>query len=659
MPGAADAILSYRTQVEGDTGVALSMHRLADSFDDTDKAARRAGDGASVLGQRLAKAQTDVHLLRQEFAETGDIRLLKEISKSEREVRSLSGWVRHFGDDSDHSRSRTQAFSDSLESAAGGMAKLGQSIPAVGGLLVNPYVAAVGAGIAINAAWTVAAAAGGLAITGFGLAAITAGVMVRSGSVAMTDAMNSFGATAHRTFFDASGFVEREFVPALGRLEGKIRSLEPQFADLFIGPATGIGPLTDGIMGLIDGVLPGLQRASNSSSEVLAQLGAELPNLGETIGQFFSDISEGSQGGANALMLLVHATEMLITSFGAAIKAAEKLWTFNEKLGPLTVVEILAAKIADVGTASSGAAVSTVAMTQAVRDEAAEAEIAKGATRSLAEAIGLLNFAAIDAAQSQLASANATDRVSGSMKDAKGWVNGNSDAIRANRGNVLAAIETYGRQYDSMVKSTGSVQQASAAFYGNIDALRKTVPAGSAARGQMDALISTFVIQKGVADRAATGVGAINTQIALLHDKKVKAQAIGDYATVARLNAELDRLRNRTVYITTVRRTSGVSEAVQYGANPTGGQQRAAGGVGRAGSLYQVGEAGREWFVPNTNGQFFSAADVRDMSRGGGGGTVVYATINTGATEDAVVRALKSFSRGNYGVQLRGGVSSV
>lgn len=655
-------------RTEGERDIARFGQALEQTGDDARKASKghqTLAEGTRALSAQMAAAQQRARDLRTEFSRSGDTGLLKDIGKAERDVKRLQGWMRALGGDTNHSAAAVGLFATASATAAEATTKLGAGVLSATGSL-GPYgVVAVG-GTAATLGFAAAAAAGGAAIAGFGLGVIGAGAMVRSGSAGMTDALNDIGKTSHDVFFDASASIEHEMIPALGTLEGEIRALEPRLTDLFAGPSKAIQPLSQGIVGLTENAMPGLQDAADASGQVLKVIAEELPNLGDVVGDFFTSISSGSEGGADALLTMIHVLEILITTIGNTIEGAEKMWGWLDKMpgSGVQVLSGLAAKMADVDTQQQKVSGSGHSAARAIEHEAEIAEIAKGATRSLAEALGLLNFGALDAAQAQIASAQATNRFADALKDSKGQLTGNAAATLATRSAALSALEGYARTADSVTKLTNDVGKGTSSFYSNVAALRATTPAGSAARAQLDALIATFVKQRGVAERSADSVASVNTQIALLRDKQVTARARGDAGEVIRLQNEIDRLRNKTVYVTAVvRRTSGISEVVSYGANPMGGQQRETGGPVRKGMPYIVGEKRPELFVPEQNGTILPRVPATATVGGGGvggGGITNHITIQvTSADPDAVVRALKKYAEANGGVTIKGGVTAV
>lgn len=659
-PGGADAVLNYRTTISGEEGVTVGFHRIADSIDDADDSARRSAKGMDTLSQSLARAQTDAALLRREFAETGDVRILKEIGKADREVKRLSGWMSALGDDTDHTSNKLGLFTRSVEGGVAGLARMGAVIPGVSAGM-GPYVIAVGGATAAITGMAVAAAAGGIAVAGLGAGVLAWGAKIQSGNAEVTDSINELGQTWEDVSNDASRAVGRALVPALGQLQGQVRALEPDLTALFNGPAKAIPSLTQGIIGLTNQAMPGLQHASEASGRVLTDLSRELPNLGATFGQLFDDIADGSEGGTMALLDLVHVIEIGVNSIGKLVKGAE-MW--YEKLGSLpgagAVVRGLIGNLAQADEQTRKAERSAVAHRAALEAEANAAKDAANWMSSLTSALGLLNGQAIASAHAQLASMAATSGFSAAIKESRGSLDDRTAAGRRAHTEALSAIETYGRQADAIYRETGSVEKSTAAFYRSVESLRSQTTAGSAARRQIDSLIAGFVASQPAALSSANSVKAINIQIAALKSKVVEATAHGNYGEVARLNAEIARLRSKTVFVTAVvRRTSGVSEVVNYGANPLGGQQRAAGGEVAKGKLYEVGEAGREYFMPSENGSIVTEAQKARMGTGGGGGVTNYITVNTGADPAAVVAALQRYAQDNNGVRLRGGVRAV
>jgi hypothetical protein len=637
-PGGADATLNYAVNVDGENGATAAFRNVADSMDDTDKSARKASVGMSALSDHLKKTKAEGERLRTEFNKTGEMGLLKDISKNDRDVKRLSS---------------------AMTSLSGATFDLGASAVSATGKL-GPWGAALVGLIGVATLANAAVMAGGAAIAGLGAGVLAAGFKVRSGSAEMTDALNDLEKAAHDSLFSASAGVEKAFLPALGRLETGVRELEPELRALFRGPLDAVAPLTTGLLGLVDNALPGLQAASDASGDALKAIAEELPNLGATVSNFFEDISSGSDSGVEALMTLVSVMEISLNMMGKMIKGAEALWEWTSHIPG---VQPLRDWIGSMAEAEGGATKLKRAGGMAAEGIDAEAEAAAGAdaaTRSLSQALGLVNFSAIDAAQAQIHATQETQRFAEAMKKSKGALEGNSEAALDNRNQALGLLQDYARTADNVTKLTGSVDKGTESFYQNVDALRASVPAGSAARAKIDSLIAGFALERGIALRAADGIGAINLEIGLLKDKKVKATAEGDASKVAAINAEIRRLTSKVVYLTVIRKYGGSA----YGsadAAERAGSGRASGGSVMAGRPYMVGESGREMFVPAQSGTVITAKDTAKMASGGGGGGTVNVTINmaAGTDPDAVVRAIQKYAQRNNGLPLRGGVRTI
>jgi hypothetical protein len=655
-PGGADAVLTYRTQIEGEEGVSLGFRHLAESIDDTDRSARKSSDGITQLGMHLDRARGNVAMLRQEFADTGDMRLLKEIGKGERDVKNITGWLRHFGDESNHAAQRQGVLTRAVASTWEGMGELGAMIPGVSAEM-GPYVLAVGGAVAAMALVPIVASVGGLAVAALGGGMLAAGIKIASGNAKVEGSLSRLSTSWDILSGHAAGMIARELSPAIDRFEGKLHALEPVLADLFIGPATAIGPLEAGLEGLIDNLLPGLMRTANASSESLTRIGQALPQLGAAVGDALDHIALGAQGGTDALLALINVVEIGIKYVGTLVLGAERLYQTFEKTPGGSVFTGIIQSLAHTDEQQKVTAVSTAMTRQEFEKEAAASEEASGAIHSLVAALGLVKGDAVAVAQAQLASANATAGVAKAMRDSHAAINGNSQASRDLRGQIIAAISTYGAQADAVFKATGNTRQSTDAFYGQVNALRATVPAGSAARGQLDALIASMTKNRNAANADATSIAGINQQIAQLKSKIVEAKAKGDGAEVARLQRQLDNLRDKVVTVRMI--TAGMGGIDQFGSGASRTAHRAAGGPVMAGRAYTVGEVGREAFVPNVNGQIMTARDLKSMNGGGSGGTVNNFYITTGADPDSVVAAIQRYAQRNNGVPLRGGVRTI
>lgn len=652
-------------RTSGERDIDRFAKALGDSGDEAERASKGHRDlteGTRALSTELERARTRSADLRREFHETGNTDLLKDMTKAERDIKRFEGLFSKFGDSERGIADAARFFATGATDAAGATDGWASKLPGLAGQLgpVGLAIAGVGAAGVLVAALAVT---GGVAVAGLGGALLALGIKAQVGTANVSDALDRLSKTWNDVGNAAGRMIGRELTSALGSLRDEVDKLEPTLDDLFTGPATAIVPLEHGLEGLIEHAMPGLMDGADASSSALQTIAGELPNLGDVVGQFFTDVSSNSEAGVDAMMKFVNVIEITIGMMGKAIRGAENLWTITGKVPGVTPLRNWIGSLADADTQQQHTAVSARILADHTAEDAAAAEKAAESYKSFADAIGLINADSLSLAQAQLASADATQRVSEAVKTANGHLAGNSDAARRAREAILSALPVYAAQTDANFKVSGSSDQSTKAFQRNLEALRQTTPAGSQARAALDGMIHQFTITKAAALTSADSVGAVNAQINRLHDKKVKAEAQGDSRQVAALNAQINALHNKTVYVNVVGRTLGEVAARAggggmlniFGSTPG----RASGGPVRAGHPYIVGEKRPELFVPDGNGMIYP-----DVSSGGSaaGGTVINNYINVTVTNQdpqSTVRAIQLYAQQNGTIRIKGGVTAV
>ncbi|WP_435589810.1 hypothetical protein [Micromonospora aurantiaca (nom. illeg.)] len=232
-----------------------------------------------------------------------------------------------------------------MEQVSASLSKLGGRAFGLGGpLAVVAIPAAVGLGIAAGAA-----VAGGL------LAAISGGVVAAGLAMAVKDprvnrAVSGLGTEVRAVFMgSASAFVQ----PALAgveRVRTAIRQWTPDIRRTFASASRYVEPLVDGLLGMVNNVIPAIRRAVDRAAPVIAVIQRWTPKIGDAIGDAIDGISENSGNAAAGLEWLLMVVEGTIRAGGAfigwlvdafdwlikvndaAVSLAESMWGWNPLL---------------------------------------------------------------------------------------------------------------------------------------------------------------------------------------------------------------------------------------------------------------------------------------------------------------------------------------
>jgi hypothetical protein len=164
---------------------------------------------------------------------------------------------------------------------------------------------------------------------GLGGGAIVVGLVGAFKDPRIQSAVKGLKAEVSKTF---EGFAENfkgpleNFLAGSGKggsagLIGVFRSLKPMIDSL--GKA--LGPLAqklgDGIIGMLQNMLPGIIRAIEKSVPIVEKLAEKLPKIGDAIGRFFDNVSDGAPQAAQFLGDFLDGVALLIRILGRLIEA--------------------------------------------------------------------------------------------------------------------------------------------------------------------------------------------------------------------------------------------------------------------------------------------------------------------------------------------------
>lgn len=172
------------------------------------------------------------------------------------------------------------------------------------------------------------AAAGVAALAGFLATAISTAILAGIalgfiGLAAFVLRENKQIEAAYERLSDRVGkSLERAAEPMIGPLvKGMdligdwVEKMEPAMKRIFTGVAPMIEPLINGFMGMLNNMLPGIERALPGIQAVVDALAVHMPGLGTAIGDFFATIAENEE-------LLTRVVGLMITWLDIMFKVA-------------------------------------------------------------------------------------------------------------------------------------------------------------------------------------------------------------------------------------------------------------------------------------------------------------------------------------------------
>lgn len=639
---------------------------VGDSFEDT------AGD-ARKLEREIKDAEQALRGLAREFARTDDAAKRMDLSKSMRkaqaDIRTKTKARDLLPDAGDAAKAGLQFGAEiGVSTARGLFANLSASVQtSLKSVAASPVGAVVGATIG-----TAIAATAGAALSGGLLAAISGGAVAGGVALALRDPQVAQAASsAGKMIGDRLGSAAEPFkaktIGAFQDITASFGRVEGSVVRIFSSASEYVRPLVAGITGLVERMMPAVDRAVSRAAPVISALQASLPRLGDAIGDAFDAISENGPEAATAIRQIVlgigdmirfggEAVAFLTDMYGRLINVsvagfqmlrawewlpvvggylADNRKRFEELKGSMDGARVAGQAQASVAALQATASTLAGAATQRQGSAAADAAITN---QALAVAMQAVANRALAASNSQIALEQSIDDATAAVKTNGRHLDINSEKGRANRQalNGIAAAANDAAQ--KILEQTGSQQQASAASErGRAAFIRTATSMGMSATAARNLAAKLFAIPN------------INRDVRIHNEQAI--------ARIQEIKNSLAGLTGKTIHIRTkadIPQGLSMRQLMEMG--------RETGGPVKKGEAYVVGEKRAEVFVPDRDGQIIpSVEQFQGMAGGGraagGGGGLVF-NIGTLVVRDAqspeqLVRQLQAYADRNGGIRLK------
>lgn len=133
-------------------------------------------------------------------------------------------------------------------------------------------------------------------------------------------AASTFGNFVKKIFDDLTeGFVD-DFIKALEIFGQTLVKITPSLERIFEKLEPLIIPLAEGIAGFVEKLIPGLETTIENIGPAVEEFAANLPKLGEEIGEFFATISEDSDGMVRGISAFFTIVFFLLDLISGALK---------------------------------------------------------------------------------------------------------------------------------------------------------------------------------------------------------------------------------------------------------------------------------------------------------------------------------------------------
>ncbi|MGE3414112.1 MAG: hypothetical protein AB7L91_18045 [Dehalococcoidia bacterium] len=192
------------------------------------------------------------------------------------------------------------------------------STSTLGDKLKAPALAFAGLGAAAGASGVVA----GAAIAGLGVGIVGLGVAAAAQSEKVKQAFTSLGEHVKKETQKLAAPYEKALLGIEQKTRATFDRVKPMLGEMFNVSAPYLDKLADGLLGFVEGAMPGLKTALAESKPVILAISDGLKRLGPALGEMFKKITGegGAQSAADSITLLFDGVVWLLPKLGELIR---------------------------------------------------------------------------------------------------------------------------------------------------------------------------------------------------------------------------------------------------------------------------------------------------------------------------------------------------
>ncbi|HZM83766.1 MAG TPA: hypothetical protein VFC19_49235 [Candidatus Limnocylindrales bacterium] len=596
----------------GERAATAGMERFGDATDKTSAELRGMGKDAGVLTRKIAEAEAEVKKLVKQFDTTGDMDLLKSIRKEQSNLRIFERLRKSITDEA------TAVGSDAGQKIGEGLTLSLRSLrgPAIVGAIGLGALLAPAIGVAIQSA----------VIGGAGIGGIVGGIVAASQDQQVQSAAKLVGDHVGDELLRAGGAFVKPVIESLNILDAAGSRLADNFGQIGekLGPV--LPGLTGGATGALDNIMGGITRAANAMQPAIRALSAELPKIGDAVGDFFDELSDDPDQAVMGIVAISQAIQTTIDASGKLLSTLGDLFEWSSRSGAAIsgTMETLFGWLPVAGGAierQGSAFREQVAAIDKARD--ASKDYVDGGIQPIIRAEEEMETATKSATDEINDQIRAMDKMFGRFMDSREVARNYQEAIddltesvnkhgasldigteagRANAETLDRLAESIKETRDNTVLMTGDVEGANTVYRQQVEALRQqAVRLGMSKQAAND--LATELLN--IPARVATEVTAPGLLEAIARAEYLR-RLLGSNAAAA---------RSRPITI----------NGQFYEGDTSGyGGGRAAGGSMYPGQMYTVGERGIELVQMHADGRgatVYSNSQTRSMMSGASGGS--------------------------------------
>lgn len=453
----------------------------------------RSKTSAEAFDKTIRELKQQSKTLGDLYNKTGDEKFLVRMKQADKDAKALSKSAQELAG----------VLGKEVPKASGeAESSMGTLVPVVSSL-VAAFSPLIGGAIA----------GGILALVGGG--GIAAGIAGQLHSPLVTSAVDQFGADLQNRFDEATAAFAPELRDTLAAID---RNTAPFWDDLKAG-LTDLAPylkiVGDGFARFMNVLGPGLEEAFKGAEPVLTLIAEELPLLADSITTFFTQLSEGGAGAAEAIAYVFQGVETAIVALGyllhflswvtdkvtnAIIKILDAMSHLPNALGGdkfKLAADNLRSMQSDAQTASTN-----------MRDLGGAFDTVNDSIQEQYKDLLLLNTAWDDATDktmgyynAQLKAIEAEQAFSKTLKTTKHDWDMTHEAGQKNWHGLLDTIQAEKDKYDADIKIHGVTLQNTLAYQKSIEKLLAQAQAAGLSKDKIDELRQQFLALGQILDK--------------------------------------------------------------------------------------------------------------------------------------------------------------
>lgn len=334
--------LRLDTSIEGIVPVVAGFDRMASAIDEAGDQAKQTEREMSRLSRQISETEAKMALLTKQFNKTGDSKFIKEFAHEKKSIAGLREMQREL-DRVASAEKKAAAEAENLAKKAALAAEkdrkdrfdrstAGRAL-AIGGKTFKGLplgLSHVPLGALAPGAAGAAVIGGGLASTAVlgtaGLTGVIAGaILAATSSDRVKQAWSGLGHGLLAQLQDDAQSFRQPLVEAADIIGAAFERQEPRIRSLFENASRFVEPLAKGFSGFIEQLLPGFRTAVKASEPLIKEIGKDLPEIGRSLGKFFTTVSAAAPGATRSFEKLAVAIEFVTETTGGTILAMSKL----------------------------------------------------------------------------------------------------------------------------------------------------------------------------------------------------------------------------------------------------------------------------------------------------------------------------------------------